>query len=894
VSVSLHSLSDFGWGGGSKKFEFFVGIALWGTKWFELMSGDPWPDLEEQIKAGQVDGEWPAARDNWGLHSSKLETVLLVAVPSERIRDPARILPGRSGVYIIPRHHCIPAHDDLFYSNKNVKACLILKPPVNAAELESTRATGRLVGTARYEKKRMVNMRLAAISDDVCVIDMERGSTFPPELTQFTATMGCLPNEHMGVALHHSTLEPTFLSQQLWLENVARFNPSEMIAGLAALELLLLHAYTLAYYYTTNEEAERVCEEGIVAQTDGNYYTVRLCLQSPSELGWQQNARGNFRQNVSELMGIDPSSVQAAVILGVPTAAIKQSSSQAEGTDERKFSLRERSDKLVFLSESAAKQVVYSVASVAKVYELEPALLVQWRKDLAALRKGEHASDSKDISELESAIRDMQQQEFQEGLPPLSSGADTVPPTDSARRALPPRPADSAQRALPPRPAATTAAAPTASKVEQSRVEADAQHQVKLLEDRVAAMETSHAAQLKALQTEAEAKAEVERLKDEVRAFEEIARRDAAEASKAEADRVALEQVQESKLMGLWADIDTDANGTLDREELRQVLIAMSNEADDDALDAVKSKIEGFDSTCSSGKVDKATFLVWWKQQDEAAHQATAEAAKAKKAAVEAETAERARLLEEKTALLEAAYATQLEALEAEVKGPTKAKCTVTEVAQAAEIRSLKKQMAAIEAEHTEQMESAKAAAEERVSLVGAQRTDHDSARMTSALQAQLAVQQTQAQRAQYATFSSQTAMQARTKVEQEKAVPELIVLVREAEARAEKAEAEAKLLREQLSGSAHHFGTASSTASRSSSSRAVSHEALQEQAAGDETMMASPSGSARSQMVSQGELGGAATPPRRYPVLQQGLEEHSITASPLRPPPRTGSTRRR
>ena len=55
------------------------------------------PDLEALIKEGKVQGEWPAARDDWGAYRSKLETVLLVAVPSEEASTHARmhaLMPG--------------------------------------------------------------------------------------------------------------------------------------------------------------------------------------------------------------------------------------------------------------------------------------------------------------------------------------------------------------------------------------------------------------------------------------------------------------------------------------------------------------------------------------------------------------------------------------------------------------------------------------------------------------------------------------------------------------------------------------------------------------------------------------------------------------------------------
>ena len=55
--------------------------------WQEVM-----PNLEALIKGGTVQGEWPAARDDWGTYRSKLETVLLVAIPSEEAHTHACIV----------------------------------------------------------------------------------------------------------------------------------------------------------------------------------------------------------------------------------------------------------------------------------------------------------------------------------------------------------------------------------------------------------------------------------------------------------------------------------------------------------------------------------------------------------------------------------------------------------------------------------------------------------------------------------------------------------------------------------------------------------------------------------------------------------------------------------
>ena len=130
MSVCLRSLAGFDWGGDWQEFCLAVGKALWGSKWYEVMPGEPWSDLEDQMIARELPGDPDAARQHWGSWSSKLETVLLVAVPSESGgRNSARILPGRDDVYIIPRADCIDGSDgNVYLSNRNIQACLVLKP----------------------------------------------------------------------------------------------------------------------------------------------------------------------------------------------------------------------------------------------------------------------------------------------------------------------------------------------------------------------------------------------------------------------------------------------------------------------------------------------------------------------------------------------------------------------------------------------------------------------------------------------------------------------------------------------------------------------------------------------------------------------------------------------
>ena len=49
----------------------------------------PLPEHEALIKVERMQDDWPSAHDHWGIYANKLETVLLVAIPSEKARIPA-------------------------------------------------------------------------------------------------------------------------------------------------------------------------------------------------------------------------------------------------------------------------------------------------------------------------------------------------------------------------------------------------------------------------------------------------------------------------------------------------------------------------------------------------------------------------------------------------------------------------------------------------------------------------------------------------------------------------------------------------------------------------------------------------------------------------------------
>ena len=392
------------------------------------MSGDPWPDLEQKIASGEVKGSWPAARDHWGAWGSKLETVFLVAVPAEANRNPARILPGREDVYIIPRADCTPGFEgdsNVYFSPKNIMACLVLKPPSNAAEMEPQLASlTRVQCSTQYDKKGMHNLQLSPISDDAKVIDIDEGKQFSPKITQFTMSIAQSVNAASVVKeLHHSPLQPTFSSQQLWLEDIARFRPAEMEAGIVGVEQLLTQAYSMVYYFTTIEKAIAICRDGIptVSDCDSGTQSLTVCLLPPSamELRWQTNAGGGFKQRVADLLGMDPNHVQAMVLLGIPSTAIEL----AECVGEPTFTLTESVDNLTLLQqpteEDGAVNVVYSKAHIAKVWTLEATALSDARQALVNMQEDE----GKDVSDLERKIQELLAGEtasavVDEGVPP--------------------------------------------------------------------------------------------------------------------------------------------------------------------------------------------------------------------------------------------------------------------------------------------------------------------------------------------------------------------------------------------------------------------------------------------------------------------------------------------
>ena len=145
------------------------------------------------------------------------------------------------------------------------------------------------------------------------------------------------------------------------------------------------------------------------------------------------------------------------------------------------------------------------------------------------------------------------------------------------------------------------------------------------------------AASEKALQLEADTvslkDAHTEQLAATAASAEKEAKRVAAEtnvtwldyqAQLAEVEARAKEKEQEARLffVYLWAHFDTDNNGKLDKQEVKQMLKEMDKAVDDAGMDVMMEEID----QDKDGQVSQDELLVWFKQQDEEAHNATAEA----------------------------------------------------------------------------------------------------------------------------------------------------------------------------------------------------------------------------------------------------------------------------
>jgi hypothetical protein len=358
VSICLTSPVEMGWckyGEGS--FPEAVGKALWGSKWYEVMPGEPWPDLQQQISSGRVKGSWPAARDHWGSWKKKLEAVFVVKIPSKENRDPRRLVPGRDDVFIVPKSDCVPDENGeyAFLPNERIISCFILKAPDEPGRDTLARlsrdATGDnvpqrvVVSSARDGNGGMEGVFLTELEPEATAVDHESvdgSSGFPPKVLACVTSVAEQLTK-VDLAAMQRAIEQAAVGKQLWPEDVGRFTTEEMEFALYALDQALLRPYSLAYYYTSKADAQAICEPGGGIKASAERGTVVLCTKSPIALGWEQHGRGSFRSNVGQLLwqarptdvyagGQYANRLEVLVLVAVPTAVLEDRSNHLKGS----------------------------------------------------------------------------------------------------------------------------------------------------------------------------------------------------------------------------------------------------------------------------------------------------------------------------------------------------------------------------------------------------------------------------------------------------------------------------------------------------------------------------------------------------------------------------------
>eukprot|EP01043_Picozoa_sp_COSAG02_P001689 COSAG02_NODE_36_length_48934_cov_144.851029_14_plen_968_part_00 len=395
VSICLESMAGLGWSRhGGRDFAKSVGEKLWGSKWYEVMGGEPWPDLEQQIASGRVKGSWPAARDDWGSYAKKLEVVFVVRIPSDRAWD--RFVPGRKDVYILSPQDCVDQGDFYFYTNDHIAHCFILKPPSDAA---GRRALDSFVqhdepvrvhysssrdGDGGMQDVTMVELRENVAAADVEVVDDSGG--FPPKVLSCAAAVARPPDAGDKLLAFHRNIETQREGRQLWEEDVARFTDEEMAAALRAMDKAIPRCYSLTYYFTSKEIAQGICAAGggLVAADDPTGDHIVVSTRSPVELGWEKNGGSRFQATVGQLLwqvapadlnqpdGRYAGRLQVMLIVAVPTAVLEDARNQ-----------HQRAGLVAIPTELLTDADKYSNAHITKCYALGQG--AQLRNDVSAV-----------------------------------------------------------------------------------------------------------------------------------------------------------------------------------------------------------------------------------------------------------------------------------------------------------------------------------------------------------------------------------------------------------------------------------------------------------------------------------------------------------------------------
>jgi hypothetical protein len=172
-------------------------------------------------------------------------------------------------------------------------------------------------------------MKEAESVNDKLVEDHHPAKSWCPVVAGFTAIVA-KPLDTANASMRaHWQIQEQNSDKQRWPENISRFSTDEMVAAVATIDQLTPQSYTLAYFFTSADEASELHKgsKGIAAivQSDGGSLGVRVSLRSPAELGWEKNASGHFLDTAGKLMfgphwrETASKQLQAVLILGIPT-----------------------------------------------------------------------------------------------------------------------------------------------------------------------------------------------------------------------------------------------------------------------------------------------------------------------------------------------------------------------------------------------------------------------------------------------------------------------------------------------------------------------------------------------------------------------------------------------
>jgi hypothetical protein len=278
----------------------------------ELLSS--WAGREDQLLSTlrekyHVQGRYKVEDPNkdWGKAANKLEVMLVLRIPSQENRDKTRLVPGRPSIYIVPRDLCEPGTGtdttNVYLPNREIEQVFILRAPDSSTQQKQLDVMVAQTEAVRVQCKssRDGNDGMSAVtvtelkeleSAEDKLVDQAK-LTAVTVVAAFTATVA-KPLDTAAASLRaHQHIQEANHGKQLWPENIARFSTDEMAAAVHTIDQSVPQAYTLAYFFTSSDEASELFKgsKGLAAssQPDGGL-GLRVSLRSPAELGWEKNA----------------------------------------------------------------------------------------------------------------------------------------------------------------------------------------------------------------------------------------------------------------------------------------------------------------------------------------------------------------------------------------------------------------------------------------------------------------------------------------------------------------------------------------------------------------------------------------------------------------------------